>query len=70
MKFGRVLTIGKFTCTITFDTDSKAFDVAWLPDVPTRDTFTVENLKEYQQARNALLTEAAEHLGQELVVIE
>jgi hypothetical protein len=67
-KLNKTFRVGKYTCTMSFDPETKQQTNVWEPHKP--DDFSQRELRDYQEERNAFLEEVGKAIGGKILVVE
>lgn len=69
MKVFREFRVGRFTCEMTYE-HGKGLRAEWTPIVPRQGDLTAAELDQYRAGRHVLMTEVAEKIGGNVLVVE
>ena len=64
----KTFNVGKYTCTMTFDPETKQPTASWEPHKPN--DFSKRQLRDYQEQRDEFLEQVSEAIGGKILVVE
>jgi hypothetical protein len=70
MRYSNTFRVGRFTCTMTFDTATMHLTGQWEPDVPGQHSLTRKEVGQYQAGRDALMAQVSHETGLRTLVVE
>jgi hypothetical protein len=61
--------VGKYLCTMTFDSAKKQLNCEWDPHMPPACSLIAAELEQYRAGRDALMASVAKDIGGKILIV-